>query len=248
MKDPKDKDESKNGDQSNKVDQTKLLDQIKKLKEDKKSLQTSRDRLADSLADNDVVEILRAKEKGQNVRMVIGGEEKDKPSESDDDIDGMVNTELKENIIAHLGGTIGDALKKALEPITKQIKGLEDGETTRRQGDLNLEVMEVRAEFPDLEKYKDKMNELRKTTGDKASIRDLYLLSRIQAGDGMPIDKTGSEKPTTVTMAPVDKDKEKPDPKKKRDLGREFDTILKDATNRLEIPEELFSAEDEAME
>lgn len=210
----------------------------KKLSNLEKRVQSS-DVLAEVLADPDVRQLLEAKQKGEDVRVVLGKEEKSvvfKPFEVDDDIDfdSLSNKELMKHTLKQFTKSLDSMLSSKLEPISKTIKTFESYIGDTEEKTVKKQIKAAKGKYTDFNDYVPVMQELNKVNPN-LSVEELYLISkRRQAEIESEAQGVSSEKPTSSSVKALAKKRSKPLP-----TGRQgFSQLISEALDNLEITTE----------
>ena len=211
---------------------TAQLEEIARLKGQVEALQKhegASEQLAGIIADPDVREMLRAKQEGQEVRILVGDEEddKDKDKDKDKDLDEMSRTELVEFMIDASAKASAATMDEKLEPIAASLASLTGNAEKTKAKELKAEISKVKEKHSDFDTYKKDIIALEK---DNPGLRveEYYQLARIRKGvDITKKVNPASEKPSSTSARPSGKTKrEKPIPATSRGFGQLIDEAL----------------------
>ena len=186
------------------------------------------------LADPDVRSILEAKQKGEEVKIVLGKakEIKKAPIVVDVDLEALSNKELVRHLLERVTDTIDSSLSSKLEPLSSSIKALESYVGSAEAKTVGGQIDEAKKKYADFDDYLPVMKSLNKSNPE-LSVEELYLISRKRKG-GKGVLEVSSEKPTS-TSAKVKAEKIRDAPLPRGRAG--FDQLLQEALDNLEISE-----------
>lgn len=154
------------------------------------------DKLTQLVADPDVRELLVAKERGKDVKVLS---DDDKPL----DLEDMSRNELTRHIVGEVGKLFDGVLGEKLKPLGEKLEGLETSEQMRREAKAQHELRHLGEKFPDVKNYSNEMSALR-SENPELSAEETYLLARMRKGDGLPTTRVAvaSERPSRVAVRP----------------------------------------------
>ncbi len=169
-------------------------------------------KLGKLLGDPAVQEILEARDRGEEVRVSVGEEKKDKdpvtPTDKDIDIEEMSNKDLKKHIADGMLDTIKTQITDAMKPLTSSLEELGNSRKAQQEQETLREWERMKQIDPELEEYKPKIIELHELNPN-LSLEQLYVLAsgkKLEKGKKLDL---GTERPTP-SKAPTKRERKVP--------------------------------------
>ena len=194
---------------------TREIDTLKgQIKELKKHEEAS-GQLARIIADPDVRDMLIAKERGDEVRVIVGDDNDDKGGDKggDKDFDEMTRKELVEFMVDASSKAAANVFEERSRPITESLETLVRDRNSIKESDVRKEMAEVKKKFSDFDKFKTEIADLQEEN-PTLRVEELYHLARLRKG----VDITKkvapeTEKPSSTSAVPSGKrERDKPIP------------------------------------
>jgi len=206
------------------------LDDLKKAVDSNKLMQ-------EALKDPQIMALIAARQRGEKMQIVpedakpIPKDEKEEVSMSNDDVDMLTNTQFGELLVKRLGGSLNEAIKKALTPFNDRLDVLDSRALSQDSTKINAEVKAVREKYSDFEEFEQAMVKLNKQAPGM-DVEELYLIARKRAGKGLPTtENTDSERPIDTLSAALEHKREtRATDKEARQGHKGFQDLLKEGT------------------
>lgn len=193
-------------DESNKDDDKTVenkIDALTKAVNDNKMMQ-------EALKDPQILELIAARQRGEKVTIVpvdampVKKEDEKETTMSNDDINYLDNTQMLDLVSKRIGGSLDEAIKKALAPFNDRLDVLDNRALSQDSTKINAEVKAVKEKYSDFEEFEQAMVKLNKQAPGM-DVEELYLIARKRAGKGLPTpENTDSERPTDTLSAALD--------------------------------------------
>jgi hypothetical protein len=158
-------------------------------------------KMAKTLTDPDVAEVLRAKEEGRALRLTIGGERdggEGKPAmlPTDIDLDAMTPSQLVKEMMKMLPGVIAEGVR----PVVATVDGLAEERMSERKASVTAEANALVEKYPDFLDYRDKIKQL--VTDNGLKLEEAYVMARMRDGKGYPVAKrpASAERPSGMEV------------------------------------------------
>jgi len=195
------------------------------------AIRTERDNLLKLVTSPDVAAMIKAKETGTQMQVIIGGAKEDEPAEEPfvlpeaAELDEMRPSQVLALALKAQQHGLPKALTEALEPIAAGLASLQEDRSSERKAKIKGEVDGLLTKYPDLPQYKDAIQTL---AGDgKMSIAEAYMLARVRAGKSpLPAPKTSTVERPTQFIARALKSDTKPARTGARGYRQDLDEVM----------------------
>lgn len=191
------------------------------------------------VADTDVQAIIEARRKGAKTKVVLDGEVEDTDTDTEevDAVDEVVE-ELDDDLKKIVKALRSD-IRSQIKPLTDEVNALKGIAGVYQKEAVNTQIKTVAKKYKDFPKYQKAMAQLARDHPGLA-VKELYLLSKSQAGDLRITEKsTESERPTPTPRRRVAGGKKRVSPATAASSGRrQWNDTLANALDNLEFVEE----------
>jgi len=185
-----------------------------KLGSDERSrLAEQQELVAQIIADPDVRAVLKAKENGENVKVISGETETpsrtpnvlDFPAESMEeevDVEEMTNRQLMKRFGDQIVTSVNSSIDKKLQGVNDRLDLVDGYVNLSEKKEATKQIEEAQSRFSDFEEYRSQMYDIYKTNPN-LPITELYALAKIRSGHPISRDKNlESERPTSTSGRP----------------------------------------------
>ena len=162
--------------------------------------------LAKILGDEDVRKVLAARERGENVSIEIGEQEKESEPV---DLDSLSQAELSKHMIDSVGSILEKGIQRALEPIHDRLDSFDGFVNDRGREVLSQGIESARSKYKDFDNFQSDMVNLYENP-ESLSPEDLYVLAKFKKGGFKELGKNlSSEKPSNAGARPAQRNERK---------------------------------------
>ncbi len=181
--------------------------------EELKKHENASEQLSSLIADPDVRNLLRAKQNGDPVQVLVGDEKDPDPDKKGKNLDEMSRSELAEHIIQESAKASKEVIQEGLGPVNDTLASLNDDKQEARKTELAKEVTTTRKKFEDFNEYQEAIAGLHETN-PTLTVEELYYVAKQRAGKDITEKvNPASEKPSsTAASPPKKKQRDKPVP------------------------------------
>ena len=185
-----------------------------KLGSDERSrLAEQQELVAQIIADPDVRAVLKAKENGENVKVISGETEipsrtpnvLDFPAESMEeevDVEEMSNRQLMKRFGDQIISSVNSSIDKKLKGVNDRLGQIDGYVNQVEKKEANKQIEAAQKKFSDFEDYRTMMHGIYQNNPN-LSIDELYALAKIRTGHPISRDKNlESERPTSTSGRP----------------------------------------------
>lgn len=186
------------------VEKEKELTDLKESTKDIEDLRDDSVQFGKLVEDQDVMDLLNAKQKGEDVKVLTGEDitKSDKLPVDDNTLADLDNKGLRENILEAVPGVVKQAMEEGLQSVNESLQGVTASLKVSAQERLDRQLTDAAKKYPDILDFKDAMAKVQ-AGNPELSIEELYVTARLRGGKGLPVKgSTDSERPTSTVARP----------------------------------------------